>query len=54
MKRISSFLTLNPSYTKWGSSRLAEKTSLSVTTIERFKKSEEFKNIKRNYLKGLK
>jgi hypothetical protein len=53
MKRIHTLLLLNPSYCKWGSERLAIKTGLAVSTINRFKKTELFKQIKSNYLRGL-
>ena len=53
MKTIEKFLRQNPSYTKWGSKRLAERTKLAVTTIERFKRTNVYREIKNQYIKGL-
>ncbi len=53
MKRIENFYRSNPSYTKWGTMRVATKTGLSVTTVERFKKTDTYKTIKQAYLSKL-
>lgn len=53
MKRIHTLLLLSPSYCKWGTERLAAKTGLAVSTVARFKKTDLFKQIKSNYLRGL-
>lgn len=53
MKTIEKFLRMNPSYTKWGTARLAQKTKLSESTVKRFKNSETYREIKSNYVKGL-
>lgn len=54
MKRIEKFLRSNPSYTKWGTQRLAAQTKLSVRTVERFKRTETYRDIKSMYVKGIK
>lgn len=53
MKRIENFLRQYPSYTKWGTSRLAKRVNLAESTVNRFKKTEKFRSIKMDYLKGL-
>lgn len=53
MKRIQNFLIQNPSYTKWGNARLAERLKLSENTITKFKKTTIFKMIKKTYLSSL-
>lgn len=50
MKKVHELMKSKPSYTKWGNKRLAELLSLKEVTIERFKRSAEFKNIKRDYI----
>jgi len=50
MKTLMKLFTSNPSYTKWGNSRLAAKTGLKENTIKRCKNSIEFKNLKKIYL----
>ena len=52
MKKIENFLKSKPSYTKWGNERLAAKTGLALSTIQKFKKTSSFKEIKESYLKG--
>lgn len=51
VKKITTFLTSNPSYLKWGNERLAEKFGCSVKTIQRLKK--ELSEVKRNYIASL-
>ena len=53
MKTIENFLRQYPSYTKWGTSRLAKRVNLAESTVNRFKKTEKFRSIKMDYLKGL-
>lgn len=53
MKRIEKFLRANPSYTKWGTRRLAAQVKLTVATVERFKRTETYREIKTSYVKGL-
>lgn len=50
MKTLERFLTSNPSYTKWGDSRLAARLNLAESTVSRFKKTAMFKIIKSAYL----
>jgi hypothetical protein len=49
MKKISTFLAQNPSYVRWGSERLAEKANVALSTVNKFKKTEEYKQIKDTY-----
>jgi ribosomal protein L31 len=53
MKTLENFLQAHPSYTKWGTERIAQKTGLSVRTVKRFKSSQTFKAIKSNYLQNI-
>lgn len=50
MKRLQAFLQEKPSYTKCSSAKIAEMTKLSINTVERFKKTAEYKAIKSSYL----
>lgn len=53
MKKLEQMLLKTPSYTKWGNLRLATKTGLKESTIERFKRTDVFRKIKSSYLKSL-
>jgi hypothetical protein len=53
MKRLETFLSLNPSYTKWGDARLAQKLNLVTSTVTKFKKTAIFKAIKTKYISSL-
>lgn len=54
MKTLMKLFTSNPSYTKWGNSRLATKTGLKESTIKRYKNTAEFKSLKQVYLNNCK
>ena len=42
-----------PSYTKWGSSRIAKFFELPLKEVVEFRTTRMFKNIKRNYINSL-
>jgi hypothetical protein len=50
MKTLTTLFTNNPSYMKWGNQRIADKTGLKVSTVERFKKSPIYRTMKNQYL----
>lgn len=50
MKRLTTFLTENPSYCKVSKEKVAERLGLALSTVEKFWKTETFKNIRKNYL----
>lgn len=54
MKTLMKLFASNPSYTKWGNSRLATKTGLKESTIKRYKNTAEFKDLKKVYLNNSK
>ena len=49
MKTLIKFYTENPSYCKCGNMRVAERTGIALSTIKRFKASQIFKNMNKNY-----
>jgi len=49
MQRLERFLTMRPSYVKWSAERIANRLNLSTNTVVRFKKTETYKNIVKNY-----
>lgn len=49
MKRLGSFLKENPSYCKWGNERISNITGISIETVRRFKRTQEFKQMNKNY-----
>jgi|LakMenEpi03Aug12_release.lakeMendotaPanAssembly.Ray.scaffolds.fasta_scaffold1151752_1 hypothetical protein len=53
MKTLKVLFTKNPGYTKWGNSRIAKITGLKETTILKYKTTEEYRNLKRNYISTL-
>jgi len=50
MKRLKTFLTNNPSYVKCGVQRLVKATNLSERTVVAFRKTNDFKILKQQYL----
>lgn len=53
MVRLKKLFTEHPSYTKWGDFRIALLTGLKERTVKNYKKSEEFKKTKREYLNNI-
>lgn len=53
MKTISNFLRTNPSYVKCGAAKIAKRLKLSLNTVERYKRSAEFKTLNSNYRNSL-
>lgn len=49
MKKLETFLRNNPSYTKCGVEKVAERANVAVSTVLRFRKTEIYKSIKENY-----
>jgi hypothetical protein len=49
MKTLQKFLTDNPGYLKCSAKTVADRLKLSLTTVERFKKTEMFKTMNHNY-----
>lgn len=49
MKTLIKLFQDTPSYMKWGTARLAEKTGLKEKTITAFKNKPEFKKLKAEY-----
>lgn len=54
MKKLKALFTSNPSYTKWGNLKISEFTGIVENTVKSFKKSADFKEIKKSYLSNLK
>jgi hypothetical protein len=50
MKTLQKFLSSRPSYFKCGVERLAKATGIATSTINKFRKTNEFKDMKKNYL----
>ena len=49
MKTLTTFLSNNPSYIKWGNERLAKRTGLKESTIAKFKKTTLFQEMSKSY-----
>jgi uncharacterized protein YerC len=49
MKRLEQFLTNYPSYCKCGNEKIANASGISINTISRFKRSDRYKTINKNY-----
>ncbi len=54
MKKLINFYQKNPSYLSVGIERTAEKTNIAVSTITKFRSSQDFKTMKSQYLNTLK
>lgn len=52
MKRIQEFFQARPGYTKCGNERVATAAKCAVSTVVRFKKTDEYKSIKQTYMKA--
>ena len=50
MKTLKTFLQKNPSFFKCGTERVSKRSGISPNTINRFKRSSEYKTLKTNYL----
>lgn len=50
MKTLKNFLQTNPSFFKCGTERVSKRSGISQNTINKFKKSSEYKTLKNNYL----
>ncbi len=53
MKTLENLLKESPSYSKWGTERLATKTGLKVSTVVKFKRSSTYKQLLTAYKQGL-
>lgn len=53
MKKLITLIQANPSYSKWGNKKLAEKLGLKEVTIKRLKSQDSFKSLKSEYIKSL-
>ena len=53
MKTLQNFLTKNPGYFKRGSQSLAERTNISINTVNKFKKSTQYSEMKKNYINSI-
>ncbi len=53
MKTLINFYTNTPSYFKRDIFDVVVKTKLSPTTVEKFRKSAKYKEMKKNYLNSL-
>ena len=53
MKTLEKLMNRCPSYCTWGNERLANKTGLALSTVRRFKRSETYSQINRDYRNSL-
>ena len=50
MKTLKNFLQKSPSFFKCGTERISKRTGICCNTINKYKKSAEYKTLKNNYL----
>lgn len=50
MKTVENFLKTNPSYVKCSADRIANRLHLSVNIVNRFRRTDTYKNIRIAYL----
>lgn len=53
MKSLLKLFSEHPGYTKWGNTRIAELTGLKEKTISSFKRTAEFRDLKKTYISKL-